>query len=188
MNIDRKPEWRALYKPPLTKKTGDLQWRILHGAVAVNAFISVLNPEVDAQCPFCTERETIFHAFVKCARLEPLFLLLGAIFQSCNEFFSTVVFILGFKYVLKNRFVCQLLNCVLGQAKLAIYISRKKKVEQNLGQNVVAMFSNMVKVRIMIDFAYYKQMDDLITFEGIWCCNEALCSVSEGDLFFTHLL
>ncbi|KAK3525573.1 hypothetical protein QTP70_000457 [Hemibagrus guttatus] len=27
---DVKPEWRALYKPPLTKRAADLQWRILH--------------------------------------------------------------------------------------------------------------------------------------------------------------
>lgn len=31
---DVKPEWRALYKPPLTKRIGDLQWRIVHGIVA----------------------------------------------------------------------------------------------------------------------------------------------------------
>ncbi|KAK3575576.1 hypothetical protein QTP86_030436 [Hemibagrus guttatus] len=30
-NGDVKPEWRALYKPPLTKRAADLQWRILHG-------------------------------------------------------------------------------------------------------------------------------------------------------------
>lgn len=36
-----KPEWRALYKPPLVKRVGDLQWRVLHGVIAVNAFISV---------------------------------------------------------------------------------------------------------------------------------------------------
>lgn len=27
----RRPEWRSLYKPPLTLRGGDLQWRILHG-------------------------------------------------------------------------------------------------------------------------------------------------------------
>ncbi|KAJ4935377.1 hypothetical protein JOQ06_016913 [Pogonophryne albipinna] len=31
------PEWRALYKPPLTKRGGDLQWRILHAAVQPEA-------------------------------------------------------------------------------------------------------------------------------------------------------
>ncbi len=112
---------------------------MLHGAVAVNAFISIINPEIDAGCPFCTERETIFHAFVNCARLEPLSLYLGSIFRNCNESFSMVLFIFGFKYVIKKIFICQLLNFVLGQAKLAIYVSRKTKVEQNL-----ATFLNMV--------------------------------------------
>ncbi|KAK3570108.1 hypothetical protein QTP86_011293, partial [Hemibagrus guttatus] len=39
-NGDIKPEWRALYKPPLTKTAADLQWRILHvdaGMVAAPA-------------------------------------------------------------------------------------------------------------------------------------------------------
>ena len=60
LSDDVKPEWRALYKPPLTKKVADLQWRILHGIVSVNAFISVLNPEILPQCPFCPQRETVF--------------------------------------------------------------------------------------------------------------------------------
>lgn len=28
-----RPEWGALYKSPLSKKTGDLQWRVLHGII-----------------------------------------------------------------------------------------------------------------------------------------------------------
>lgn len=187
LSMDKKPEWRALYKPPLTKKTGDLQWRILHGAVAVNAFTSIINPEIDAGCPFCTERETIFHTFVNCARLESLFLCLGSIFKNYNESFSMVLFVFGCKYVRKKRFICQLLNFILGQAKLAIYVSRKKKMEQNLEPNVVTLFLNMVQARILIDFRYYKHMDDLAAFEEIWCYNEALCSVFEGDLVFTRL-
>ena len=171
----------------MTKKTGDLQWRILHGAVAVNAFTSIINPEINVGCPFCTERETIFHTFVNCARLESLFLCLGSIFKNCNESFSMVLFVFGCKYVRKKRFICQLLNFILGQAKLAIYVSRKKKMEQNLEPNVVTLFSNMVQARILIDFRYYKHMDDLAAFEEIWCYNEALCSVFEGDLVFTRL-
>ncbi len=78
--------------------------------LSVNSFISVINPEIGDKCPFCNERETIFHAFVKCARLEPLFLLLGNIFASCSETFSLDVFILGFKYVRKRRFSCQVVE------------------------------------------------------------------------------
>lgn len=65
---DVKPEWRAIYKPPLSKKVGDLQWRVLHGVIDVNAFISDLNPNVEEKCPFCTERETVFHCFLNCSR------------------------------------------------------------------------------------------------------------------------
>uniref|UniRef100_A0A3Q3EUV6 Reverse transcriptase domain-containing protein n=1 Tax=Labrus bergylta TaxID=56723 RepID=A0A3Q3EUV6_9LABR len=52
------PQWRILYKPPLKKRTADLQWRILHGAIASNAFLSVLNPAVLNTCPFCCLPET----------------------------------------------------------------------------------------------------------------------------------
>ncbi|KAI3366575.1 hypothetical protein L3Q82_009186 [Scortum barcoo] len=41
---DCKPVWRVLYKAPLNKRSGDLQWRILQGALAVNCFISKINP------------------------------------------------------------------------------------------------------------------------------------------------
>lgn len=58
-----KPGWRVLYKLPSKKQTGDSQWRILHGAVAVNAFISVMNPNVSNECPFCGRVETIFLFF-----------------------------------------------------------------------------------------------------------------------------
>lgn len=39
-----KPNWKMFYKPPLNKTIGDLQWRILHCIIALNAFIFVLNP------------------------------------------------------------------------------------------------------------------------------------------------
>lgn len=69
-----KPNWRAFYKSPLIKKFGDLQSKILHGADAVNSFICVLNS--DEGCRFCTQTEIVFHAFMQCIRLKPLFSIL----------------------------------------------------------------------------------------------------------------
>ena len=43
----RVPVWRLLYKPPLNKRTGDLQWRILQGALAVNSLVEKSTP----RCP-----------------------------------------------------------------------------------------------------------------------------------------
>lgn len=51
---------------------GDLQWTIVHGAIAISAFASILNLEVSQKCPFCSEKETMFHAFLHCVRLRPI--------------------------------------------------------------------------------------------------------------------
>ena len=56
LNDEVRPAWRALYKPPITKRVGDLQQRILHGIVAVNVLVSVINPNVSEKCPFCSHR------------------------------------------------------------------------------------------------------------------------------------
>ena len=36
--------WRSLYKPPIDKRSGDLQWRILHGAIATNRYLAHVDP------------------------------------------------------------------------------------------------------------------------------------------------
>lgn len=33
-----KGSWRCLYKQPIEKRTEDLQWRIVHGAIAMNRY------------------------------------------------------------------------------------------------------------------------------------------------------
>ena len=185
---DIRPEWRSLYKPPLDKRVGDLQWRILHGAIAVNAFISVLNQEVDQECPFCPQRETIFHAFVQCIRLKPLFVVLEHLFNCFNKVFTMETFIFGFRYVQRRQNECKLLNFILGQAKMAIYLSRKNKVNNQSGDDALILFSALIKYRILIDFRFYKLMQDLESFESIWCIHRALCTVVDNELIFVHFV
>ncbi len=55
--------WRSLYKPPIEKRSGDLQWRIVHGIIATNRHRAHLDPEVGVGCPFCSEQETVFICF-----------------------------------------------------------------------------------------------------------------------------
>ena len=179
-----KPEWRSVYKPPLTKKVADLQWRVLHGIVAVNAFICVMNQDITDKCPFCPCRETVFHCFLECKRLEPLFMLLERLFGHVGEIFSKQVFILGFKYKLKTKQKSQIMNFILGQAKMAIYISRKKKIENSVEIEADLLFRRMVKARIKIDFNFYKAMKDFDQFQMIWTYGDILCSVIEDQLFF----
>lgn len=184
-----KPNWKTFYKPPLNKKIGDLQWRILHCIIAVNAFISMLNPDVGHECPFCSQRETVFfHVFMSCPRLKPLFEVLQNLFKSFDEAFSMQAFIFDVKYTKRRQRECQLLNFVLGKSKMAIYMSRKDKIEQNQEFNLVSMFGAMVKSRILIDFRFYKVTSCLAMFEDVWCYGGALCSVVNDNLYFTQFM
>lgn len=184
--VDIAPVWRVLYKPPLSKRSGDLQWRILHGAIGVNAFVAVINPAFSDKCPFCDERETIYHCFTECIRLCPLFLVLKSLMSCMGIMFTMVGFILGFPYSQQRRAKCQLINFIVGQAKLAIYLSRKKKVQCKEGDDALTVFRNLVKSRVLLDFAFYKLMSAIEVFEEKWCCNGALCTVLDDEIAFNY--
>ncbi len=55
----------------------------------------------------------------------------------------------------------------------------------NINKSLVAVFSKLVKSRILIDFLYYKSMPDLLMFETIWCLNGIICEVVEEELCFS---
>jgi len=101
MTETTKPVWRILYKPPLPKRVGDHQWRILHGAL-VNSFVAMLNPNVSENCPFCNESDTVFHFFMFCNRLSFLFSLLELLFESFEVCFTKQNFILGCIYTINK--------------------------------------------------------------------------------------
>ncbi|MGH0191109.1 UNVERIFIED_CONTAM: hypothetical protein FKN15_056754 [Acipenser sinensis] len=117
---ERQPVWRVLYKLPLSKRAGDLQWRILHCAVSTGRFLHRVDPSISAECCFCGEEETVFHTFTDCVRLGSLFHLLQGLLQILGVIFSKDTFIFGFPYSFKNRDRCVLINFILGKAKLHI--------------------------------------------------------------------
>lgn len=55
------PAWRSLYKPPLVKTPGDLQWRILRGIVGMNDFYVII-AAVQEKFPFCTRDDAPLHS------------------------------------------------------------------------------------------------------------------------------
>ncbi|KAL6461578.1 hypothetical protein MHYP_G00297220 [Metynnis hypsauchen] len=61
--------WRSLYKPPIEKRAGDLQWRIVHGAVATNRHVAHIGPTIGSECPFCGREEAVEHLFLHCVML-----------------------------------------------------------------------------------------------------------------------
>lgn len=44
------------------------------------------------------------------------------------------------------------------------------------------MFKNMVAGRLKIEFVYYNLINNEECFEDIWCFNDVLCVIYEGQL------
>ncbi|KAK0133242.1 X-linked interleukin-1 receptor accessory protein-like 2 [Merluccius polli] len=135
-----KPVWRVLYKPPLKKRTGDLQWRILHGAIAVNYFISVINP-------------TRIRMSILWGRDSVTFLMFWR--MSLDGLVRRGLRLPSFGYNKSDASKWQLLNLIVGQAKLSIYSSRKNRVEDRAGQEALPVFISLV---IMIECADLKSV------------------------------
>ncbi|KAK0138455.1 Transposon TX1 uncharacterized protein [Merluccius polli] len=176
-----RPAWEVLYKLPEKKRTADLQWRVLHGAIAVNAFICVLNPASSNACLFCGQTETLFHCFIECARLASLFTFLTRIFACFKEKFSMVKFIFGTSYKKTNKTKWRLINFIVGEAKLAIYLSRRNRVEGRSDQDPVQILSCSVRARVGLDFIFYKTMGDLEIFSEKWSYGN-ITRTSDSDL------
>lgn len=181
-DLSPKRSWRTLYKIPTDKRTGDLQWRIVHGIVTTNKHKAHLDSSATDMCPFCSEIESIFHLFLECNRLEPLFQMLKEWCDMLGHVFSQESFIYGPKYRYKTRNVDVFLNYLYGQAKLSIWLTRKAKIVGKGSTNIVLTYKGLMSARLTIEFAYYELVGNLVTFEEVWCLNGILCKISDGCL------
>lgn len=103
--------------------------------------------------------------------------------------FSAPVFIGGVKYNKKNKSKCHILNFLIGEAKLAIYLTRRDKLQTELVGDVVALWKRNVKARLRLEFCFYKATKNVEAFEQQWGCEEVLCAVShQGDRKFAACL
>jgi hypothetical protein len=91
-------------------------------------------------------------------------------------------FIFGPKYTVERKNVLVLLNFVFGNAKLAIWKTRKNKISGHGAVNPIFMFLGLVGSRLRVEYTYYKLVGRLQLFMEIWGINHALCTVYEDEL------
>lgn len=84
---DTHPAWRMLYKLPLPKRPGDLQWRMLHGISPSNQLVSRINSSWSDAHLFGSSLETVFFLFA-----ELLFDLLNEVLGARGVIFTSVVY------------------------------------------------------------------------------------------------
>ena len=67
-------------------------------------------------------------------------------------------------------------------------LSHRNHIEQMSSDDMVMVFSILLRSRVLIDFHFYKAMKDLEPFKEIWCYNSVLCVVKDDNLQFAQFL
>ena len=137
--------WRCYYKGPLQKRSGDLQWRIVHGAIASNVHLAHFDSGRNTECPFCGGMETVAHIFTECQRLQDLFGFLRELYGRLGLVFSLSFFVFGPGYSFPQRHKCCLVNFLFGQAKLAEWLTRRNKLQQSGPIDPLLVFRGFVE-------------------------------------------
>ena len=83
---------------------------------------------------FLQHKRNNFRCFMEGERIKPLFEMLEFMFTAVVEIFNNTVFILGFQYSKQQKRKCKMLNYILGQAKMSIFLSRKHKIDTDMGR------------------------------------------------------
>lgn len=182
-----KGSWRALYKKPTEKRVGDLQWRIVHGVLATNRHIARLNPLVGEGCPFCNASETVIHAFMECYRLKNLMQLVKVWSLELMGSFNVSLFIYGAKYS-ENKKKVIILNFLYGMVKLAIWCTRKNKVEDSGCIDPILLTKCFVKKRLTVEYAFYSITHNVQFFFHLWGFNNFLCEPDGNGSFNLNIL
>lgn len=179
--------WRSLYKSPIEKRTADLQWRIVHWAIATNKHLAHVDPTVGKECIFCGHEETLKHLFLDCSRLNDLFQILKRWLGDLGVDMDENIFIFGPKYVATDRKRVSLINFLIGEAKLAIWITRKNKLKNSGTTEPELILKAFVSARIKAEFAFFKLTKNLVTFSEFWGQAEVLCVVDQEEILFLNL-
>lgn len=68
--------WTSLYKLPIEKRSVALQWRVVHGVMAMNKHVEHKDPRTGSHSLFCRTKETLQRLWLGCPRPAGLFSLL----------------------------------------------------------------------------------------------------------------
>ena len=101
-------------------------------------------------------------------------------------FFSEKVFIFGAGFKKYNVIKWQLVNFLLGEAKMAVYVSRRNKAEGRTGHEATPVFLCNVRARIWLEYRFYKAIGDLDAFKQHWCYNNIISVFDNDGLIFAQ--
>lgn len=164
------PQWGSLYKGVVPLYVGDLGWRVLHRAVACNKLLSRFT-DSSAACIFCGEEETVFHIYMECERLLPLYQYLKGLFLKFWLHFSPTILVFGHKAGCGESQVGGWdlpVGLLLGLAKMAIRGSRQQAMDGQARVGCLPLFRAYVRARVSLEREHAVFTGTLEVFRGRW--------------------
>ena len=73
-----------------------------------------------------------------------------------------------------------LLNYISATAKLAIWLSRRKRAQEVGCVDPVLILYGLVKARLKVEHSYYSMVDNIEGFTEKWTLGGALCTVGHN--------
>uniref|UniRef100_A0AAV2J1G2 Reverse transcriptase domain-containing protein n=1 Tax=Knipowitschia caucasica TaxID=637954 RepID=A0AAV2J1G2_KNICA len=106
--------------------------------------------------------------FWECGRLRHILELLRGLFTSLGAEFNAQVFVGWVRYSSRSRRRGRLLSFLVGQAKMAVFVSRRRMVQDQGEVNPWALLVRMVQARLRLEFGLYRINGDQEGFEERW--------------------
>jgi len=109
---------------------------------------------------------------MECYRLQNLMQLVKVWSLKLTGLFNFSLFIYGPKYTVDNKKRVIILNFLYGMVKLAIWCSRKNKIEGSGCTDPILLTKCFVKKkRLMVEYAYYSLTHNIQWFFHLWGVN-----------------
>jgi len=168
--IDFSHAWRQICEGGIAPEAKDLEWRIVHNVLPVNAYLFKLRITKNVKCLGCDWPETLKHCFLSCKIVQPIWtkiegwmsVLMGVAWGLTPE---RVLFIQN--GTIDNKFYFRFFHIVSSELKLATWRARNERKNEGRAVSTLSLemqFLYRLRGRIKTDFHRLMRGD----FMNIW--------------------
>lgn len=180
-NCDFPIPWSSIYKPPIPKKEGDIQFRLMHNFLPSLPVLHHLNPDISRTCGWCGEEGTIIHLFILCPSIQPALNLLHALL---TRLLPKLHLDFDIYWTLipnarnRNRDAVRLGNFLIVSLKSTIYQSYRS----SHFPNPLQMWIHRIKSKIIIEHYFYRMNSKINLFYEKWYINDSLFTLVNNKI------
>ena len=120
--------------------------------------------------------------------MQEIFYVLTRVFNLFGVLFTAPVFICGVGFKKTEKTKCQLLNFLIGEAKMSIYLTCRDKLQGGPTLDPVTLWRHNVKARLRLEFCFHRITGNIDVFEQQWAHEELLCQVTGIEVKFASFL